>query len=247
MSVSLESLRRDYGHLGGADLLAPMLREVFPGRIALVSSFGAESAILAHMVAEIDPATAILFVDTGRLFPETLEYRDTLIEKLALTNVLTVGPTAEEVAAQDRDGELYAIDADACCAFRKIEPMERGLRGFSAWITGRKRYHGGERCKMASIETTDWRIKINPLASWTPNDIADYFRAHDLPAHPLVAQGYPSIGCLPCTSRIAPGEDARAGRWRGQEKTECGIHWSVDGKPVRPEEQVAASQTAKSK
>jgi phosphoadenosine phosphosulfate reductase len=241
MSVSLEKLRDEYGHLGGADLLAPMIRNVFPGRIALVSSFGAESAVLAHMVAEIDPSTAILFVDTGRLFPETLDYRDALIGKLGLTNVLTVGPAAEEVTALDRDGELYSIDSDACCEFRKVQPMERGLRGFSAWITGRKRYHGGERSELASIETADWRIKVNPLSSWTPKDIADYFKAHDLPAHPLVAQGYPSIGCLPCTSRVAPGEDVRAGRWRGQEKTECGIHWTVDGKPIRPGTQAAAS------
>jgi phosphoadenosine phosphosulfate reductase len=155
--------------------------------------------------------------------------------------VLTVGPAAEEVTALDRDGELYSIDSDACCEFRKVQPMERGLRGFSAWITGRKRYHGGERSELASIETADWRIKVNPLSSWTPKDIADYFKAHDLPAHPLVAQGYPSIGCLPCTSRVAPGEDVRAGRWRGQEKTECGIHWTVDGKPIRPGTQAAAS------
>ncbi|MCB1437747.1 MAG: phosphoadenylyl-sulfate reductase [Rhodobiaceae bacterium] len=234
MSLSLAQLQRDYGHLGGGELLGPMIRDVFPGRIALVSSFGAESAILAHMVARIDPATAILFVDTGRLFPETLAYRDTLIERLGLTNVRTVAPSPSAIAAQDPHGELYSINSDACCEFRKVEVMEKGLRGFSAWITGRKRYHGGERSALAAVEHADWRIKVNPLAAWTPQQLAEYFKTHGLPAHPLVAQGYPSIGCVPCTSQVAEGEDARAGRWRGQEKTECGIHWSVDGKPIRP-------------
>lgn len=231
--ISYGLLQKTYGHLSGADLLEPMITKVFPGRIALVSSFGAESAVLAHMVSEIDPATRVLFVDTGRLFPETLAYRDHLVERLGLSNVKTVAPAEAEERRLDPQRELFSRDADACCALRKIEPMERGLRGYQAWITGRKRFHGGERTALAALEPADWRLKINPLASWTPEDIAAYFETHDLPRHPLVSAGYLSIGCVPCTTPVAAGEDVRAGRWRGQDKTECGIHWTVNGRPLR--------------
>lgn len=231
--ISYSLLEKSHGHLSGAELLAPMITEVFPHRIALVSSFGAESAVLAHMVARIDPATPVLFIDTGRLFPETLAYRDLLVARLGLADVRTFSPAPADEAARDPDRGLHARDADACCAMRKVEPMERGLRGFQAWITGRKRFHGGDRAALAAFEPAEWRLKINPLATWTPDDIAAYMVAHDLPRHPLQALGYASVGCLPCTTPVAAGEDARAGRWRGQDKTECGIHWTADGRPVR--------------
>lgn len=231
--ISYSLLQRTWSHLSGAELLAPMIREAFPGRIALVSSFGAESAVLAHMVACIDPATPVLFIDTGRLFPETLAYRDLLVDRLGLTDVRSFAPLPGAEAAHDPARDLHARDADACCAVRKIEPMERGLRGFQAWITGRKRFHGGERAALPALETADWRLKVNPLAAWTPRDIAAYLDAHDLPRHPLVAMGYASVGCMPCTTPVAAGESARAGRWRGQEKTECGIHWTANGRPLR--------------
>ncbi|HSM18903.1 MAG TPA: phosphoadenylyl-sulfate reductase, partial [Hyphomicrobiales bacterium] len=224
---------KSYGELSGAELLKPMIEKVFPGRIALVSSFGAESAVLAHMVAEIDPATPIVFVDTGRLFPETLAYRDHLVARLGLSNVNIVSPSRRVEERLDPDRALYATDPDGCCGFRKIEPMERGLRGYQAWITGRKRFHGGDRSRLPALEPADWRLKVNPLASWTPEDIAAYFDAHDLPRHPLTGAGYLSIGCSPCTTPVADGEAPRAGRWRGREKTECGIHWTVNGRPLR--------------
>ena len=231
--ISYALLQDTHGHLSGAALLEPMITEVFPGRVALVSSFGAESAVLAHMISRIDPATAILFVDTGRLFPETLAYRDHLVERLGLTHVRIVSPIQEDEARLDPDRKLFSRDTDACCNFRKVAPMEHGLRGFQAWITGRKRFHGGERRNLPTLEPADWRLKINPLANWTPEDIAAYYKAHDLPRHPLVAAGYLSIGCTPCTSPVGEGEKVRAGRWRGEEKTECGIHWTVNGRPAR--------------
>lgn len=236
--ISYALLQKSYGHLSGAELLEPMIRTVFPGRIALVSSFGAESAVLAHMVSRVDPETAVVFVDTGRLFPETLAYRDHLIARLGLGNVKIVSPAKEDEERLDADGELFARDADACCAFRKIKPMEEGLRGYQAWITGRKRFHGGDRARLSTLEPADWRLKINPLASWGTEEIAAYFEAHALPRHPMVAAGFPSIGCVPCTTPVAAGEDARAGRWRGQEKTECGIHWTVNGRPVQAPKEV---------
>lgn len=206
------------------ELLAEMIRNEFPGRIALVSSFGTEAAILLHMVASIDPATPIVFLDTGKLFGETLRYRDLLIELLELSDVRVIAPDAARIAAEDPDGVLWRADPNRCCAIRKVEPLARALEGFDAWINGRKRYHGGLRADIPVIEAASGRIKINPLAAWGPDQIAAYFDAHGLPRHPLEADGFRSIGCTPCSDRVRAGEDARAGRWRGLAKSECGIH-----------------------
>jgi len=222
-----DALLARYGEFGGSDLLEVMIREVFPGRITLVSSFGAEAAALLHMVSRIDPAVPISFVDTGRLFGETLRYRDTLVHDLGLRDVRTVRPDPERVRKADPELMLWRQNADVCCFIRKVEPMQRALEGFDAWITGRKAYHGGERKGLPHIEALDGRVKLNPLARWTKDDLDAYFAAHDLPRHPLEEEGFLSIGCLPCTDRVAPGEDARAGRWRGQNKSECGIHFSL--------------------
>jgi phosphoadenosine phosphosulfate reductase len=211
-------------------VLTTALRELFPGRIAVVSSFGAESAVLLHLVAAIDPATPVLFIDTGRHFVETLEYRDRLGAHLGLTDVRNVGPTADEVARLDADATRAIWDPDGCCAFRKTAPLQRALAGFDAWITGRKRFQSSVRFDLPVFEADPPHIKVNPLASWSSADIATYTSEHGLPVHPLVAQGFASIGCAPCTSAVRPGEDARAGRWRGFEKTECGIHQRPTGK-----------------
>ncbi|MBN9089193.1 MAG: phosphoadenylyl-sulfate reductase [Reyranella sp.] len=213
-----------------ATVLAAALRELFPGRIAVVSSFGSESAVLLHHVAAIDPATPVLFIDTGRHFDETLEYRDRLSAHLGLTDVRAIGPTVEEVARLDADATRAVWDPDGCCAFRKTAPLRRALAGFDAWITGRKRFQGSTRVDLPVFEADPPHIKVNPLARWSSADITAYRAEHRLPAHPLVAQGFASIGCAPCTSAVRPGEDARAGRWRGFDKTECGIHQRPTGK-----------------
>lgn len=213
-----------YASASAEDLLRLALRERIAGDVALVSSFGAESAALLHLAAQVDPAVPVIFVDTRRLFPQTLAYRDRLIAMLGLTDVRSVGPDAAMEQQLDPIGALFARDADACCAFRKVAPLDAALTPFRAWISGRKRYQASSRHDIPAFEATTTHIKVNPLASWSMADIAAYMRAHALPAHPLVAQGYPSIGCAPCTSPVAFGEDPRAGRWRGQDKTECGIH-----------------------
>lgn len=213
-----------YGHRPPRDILRLVLDEQVAGRAALVSSFGAESAVLLHMAAEIDASVAVVFVDTGRLFPETLAYRDRLVATLGLTDVRTVGPAAAAVDARDPLGAMFALDADACCGFRKVEPLAGALQPFDAWITGRKRYQASTREQIPAFDASDTHVKINPLAAWSMADVAAYLREYRLPFHPLVAAGYPSIGCTPCTTQVADGEDARAGRWRGQDKTECGIH-----------------------
>lgn len=230
--TGIDELRARFSRLDGVELLKPLVREVFAGRVALVSSFGAESAVLLHMVSEIDPQTPVIFLDTGKLFGETLAYRDRLIARLGLSDVRTVTPLNRDARSLDADGNLWRHNPDLCCRFRKVEPLERALRGFQAWITGRKRFHGGSRASLPAIETADWRIKINPLAAWDRERVDAYLTAYGLPRHPLVAQGYPSIGCVPCTAPTR-SDDVRGGRWAGRDKTECGIHWSVDGRPIR--------------
>jgi len=216
-----------YGHLGGAELLRPVLTEAFPGGIALVSSFGAESAVLLDMVAGIDPATPVLFLDTGKLFGETLRYRNDLVARLGLADVRSIRPDAGELAAEDPEGIVWASAPDRCCLVRKTLPLERALAPFRAWITGRKRFQAATRATLPAIEAADGKVKVNPLADWDQARLAAYMAERDLPPHPLVADGFLSIGCMPCTDRVAPGENPRAGRWRGQGKIECGIHVSA--------------------
>jgi phosphoadenosine phosphosulfate reductase len=194
------------------------------GRLAVVSSFGTEAAVLLDLVAEVDRATPVVFLDTGMLFTETLDYRDTLVSRLGLTDVRTFAPEAHAVQAQDPDGFLWQSAPDACCALRKVAPLDDALSGFDAWLNGRKRYQAATRRHLAVVEPDGTRLKFTPLASWGPDEIKAWFAKRDLPRHPLEDQGFPSIGCMPCTSRVRPGEDIRAGRWRGQGKTECGIH-----------------------
>jgi phosphoadenosine phosphosulfate reductase len=219
------ALAARYGHLAGEALLRPLIDE-FRGRICLVSSFGAEAAVLLHMVAGIDKGTPILFLDTEKHFPETLAYRDMLVAQLGLRDVRSLAPDADAIAARDPDGTLWQRNPDACCALRKVVPLNRALAGFSAWISGRKRFHGGERRALPVIEPDGPRVKLNPLAAWSVEQIQCEFTTRALPPHPLVAKGYRSIGCMPCTAPGAPPDDPRAGRWAGLDKTECGIHES---------------------
>ncbi len=177
------------------------------------------------MLSEIDRSVPVIFLDTGKLFPETLAYRDRLIAYLGLTDVRSVRPSGAQLGAWDPDGRLWEKDADLCCAIRKTNPLDAALEGFEAWITGRKRTQGGSRSRLDLIETgPDGRITVNPLAHWDDEMIENYFQRHDLPRHPLQAQGYTSLGCATCTALPREGEDKRSGRWAGQDKTECGIH-----------------------
>jgi len=206
-------------------VLEEVLLNRFPGKIALVSSFGTESAILLHMIARIDKAAPVIFLDTGKLFPETLAYRDELVARLGLTGVRNIRPSGAQLAAYDPEGRLWQKDVELCCAIRKTNPLDGALEGFEAWITGRKRSQAGTRAQMDVIETgPDGRITVNPLAFWSEAEIDAYFEDHDLPRHPLQAQGYTSIGCATCTLKPLAGQDKRSGRWAGLDKTECGIH-----------------------
>jgi len=217
-------LNARHAGLSAREIVERSVFEIFPRRIAVVSSFGAESAVLLHLVASVDPTVPVVFIDTLRLFPETLAYRDELADRLKLADVRTVAPDPEAVAAQDRYKALWMTNADLCCQIRKTEPLNRALAGFDAWFTGRKRFQAATRSEIQSFEQDGAKVKVNPLASWSSAELKAYLAEHDLPRHPLVASGYPSIGCQPCTSKVKPGEDERAGRWRGLDKVECGIH-----------------------
>jgi phosphoadenosine phosphosulfate reductase len=198
--------------------------ETFGDKLALVSSFGAESAVLLHLASKVKPDIPILFLDTGMLFGQTLDYRRQLAAKLGLTDVRDLRPAYQDLATADPQAKLWQTDTDACCHVRKVLPLDRALAEFDGWVTGRKRFHGGARLVLPVVEQADLQLKFNPLANWTKADLDAYAAEYDLPAHPLVAQGFPSIGCWPCTHPVEEGEDVRAGRWAGSEKTECGIH-----------------------
>jgi phosphoadenosine phosphosulfate reductase len=192
--------------------------------LALVSSFGTESAALLKVMADVDPAIPVVFLDTGWLFEETLAYRDTLIATLGLRDVRSIKPLEQTLSAEDPDRELWFSDPDACCRIRKVEPLARALKPFSAWINGRKRFQGGTRADIPVVEDDGAKLKFNPFANVSREEIEAIYQLAKLPPHPLVASGYLSVGCMPCSSRTALDEDARAGRWRGRAKTECGIH-----------------------
>lgn len=199
--------------------------QTFGDKLALVSSFGAESAVLLHLASQVSPNIPVLFLDTGMLFGQTLDYRKSLAATLGLTDVRDLRPAFADLAVTDPRSDLWRTDTDACCHIRKVLPLDRALEGFSAWCTGRKRFHGGDRLRLAVVEESEGQIKFNPLANWSKAELDAYTAEHSLPAHPLVAQGFPSLGCWPCTKPVDdPNADVRAGRWQGQDKTECGIH-----------------------
>ena len=214
------------------EMLRSVIRDGLAGDLAVVSSFGAESAVLLHLIAEVDPSVPVLFLETGKHFPETVAYRDELIGFLGMTNLQIIEPDADVIAKKDENGLRWSWDPDGCCEIRKVEPLAKALLHFDASLTGRKGFQSKTRAGLPRFEIdhsdAQGRLKINPLASWDKATLESYFAEHGLPAHPLVAQGYPSIGCAPCTSKVAPGEDPRSGRWKGWDKTECGIHSPTD-------------------
>lgn len=217
-------LQRELEHADPHAVVAAALDTVGRDRLALVSSFGTESASLLKVVADVDPAIPLVFLDTGWLFEETLAYRDTLTKLLGLKDVRSIKPDPDALKRVDPDSELWFSNPDACCHVRKVEPLARALQPFAAWLNGRKRYQGGDRAAIPVVEADGARLKFNPLANASLDDVRRIVEEAKLPPHPLVASGFTSIGCMPCTSRTQPGEDPRAGRWRGRGKVECGIH-----------------------
>lgn len=209
-------------------VLRHALTDVQLGKVAMVSSFGAESVVLLHMTAQIDPSTPVIFLDTEMLFPETLSYQRDVADHLGLTDVRVITPNRTATLTEDVDGLLHQADIDACCNLRKTRPLADALHAFDGWVTGRKQFQGGKRADLPLFQKDGRKIKVNPLVKWTAQDLQAYIATHDLPRHPLVAKGYPSVGCMPCTTRVGDHEDQRAGRWRSNTKTECGIHFDTE-------------------
>ncbi len=228
-ALRAEALSARYEGMSAQDILRDAIRNEFFGDITLSSSFGADSAVLLHMIAQIDPGLPVLFLDTDRHFFQTLQYRDELAQRLGLTNLINLKADVDEAATEDSKGTLWRTAPDQCCDLRKVRPLNRVMENYSAWISGRKRHQSKTRSNLAIVEFDGRHFKINPLATWTQSDIDAYFAEHDLPPHPLVEQGFPSIGCFTCTKPVASGEDARSGRWAGTEKVECGIHNPIYG------------------
>ena len=227
-----EAYEARFAGVSTQDMLADLLAGELKGRIAAVSSFGTESAVLLHMIAQVDRDVPVIFTNTQKMFGETLEYRDELAERLGFTDLRVYRPDPRILAAKDANGLRWSYDPDGCCEIRKVEPLRRALLPFDAWISGRKGFQSNTRKALPRFEIDEGRLKLNPLADWDKTRLEAYFEAHDLPRHPLEADGYPSIGCKPCTSKVLPGEDPRAGRRRGRAKVESGIH-----QPTNPGEE----------
>lgn len=236
--ADVAALNARYAEASTQDILRAVLVDGVAGQVALVSSFGAESAVLLHLAAAVNPAVPVLFLETGKHFPETLAYRDELVARLGLTGLVNLTPDADTLAKRDEAGLRWSYDPDGCCEIRKVIPLAKALAGFDASLTGRKSFQAETRADLPRFELdrsdAAGRIKVNPIIDWDAAQLAAYFDEHDLPRHPLVAQGYPSIGCSPCTSKVAEGEDPRSGRWRGWDKTECGIHLPGTGEDNVP-------------
>ncbi len=234
MPVNQNEILEAYAGLEGRDLVRAFARD-FSGRIALLSSFGAESAVLLHMVSEVDRHIPVIFLDTLKLFPETIAYRDRLVRELRLRDVRIVLPNIADLEEEDPAGTLHRFNPDRCCHIRKTLPMDRAFKGFDVMISGRKRFHGATRSALQPISFDEQRIKVEPLAAFTALDLQNYMVTRQLPTHPLKLEGYHSIGCAPltCTTKGGTSDNPRAGRWMGQEKSECGIHFTANGKIIR--------------
>jgi len=227
-SEDVAALNARFANASAREILHAVLVDGVVGRAAVVSSFGAESSVLLDIVSGVEPAAPVLFLETGKHFPETLQYRDDLVTHLGLKNLVNLTPDADALAAKDESGLRWSYDPDGCCEIRKVVPLAKELAGYDASITGRKAFQSATRADLPifELDTSDaaGRLKVNPLIGWSRDELIAFMDEQDLPRHPLVAQGYPSIGCMPCTSTVADGEDPRSGRWRGWDKTECGIH-----------------------
>jgi len=223
------ALNEEFAGLTAEQILGRLLRGNVAGRVAVVSSFGAEAACLLKLVADKDPATPVVFLDTRKHFAETLRYVDDLMDRLGMTTLVRARLAPARLEVEDPDGKLHTRDTDRCCYLRKTMPMIGVLKNYDCVLTGRKRFQTGERAGMGIVEVQESWLRVNPLADWSRERVLEFLSAHDLLEHPLVSQGYASIGCEPCTM---PSDDPRAGRWAGSAKTECGIHITQDGRIV---------------
>ncbi len=243
---NLEKLNEEFEHKKPQEIVAWALNE-FGGRLAVTSSFGPESGTLLHMVSEVNPATPVLFLETGFHFPETLEYKETLTRLFGLTNVIDLRADAKkrDDLIADYENVPYEKNPDLCCQINKVEPLDAALKNYDGWMSGIRRHQTDFRKSIRIIEEYEGEIyKIGPLVNFTSRDSWWYLKENRIPQHPLYEKGYLSIGCWPCTRPVQAGDDERSGRWAGKSKKECGIHTFKEVKSKKPEEKDASGDTS---
>ncbi len=231
-TIDFEKINQEFETQSAEEIVRWAVKN-FPTDMAMATSFGAESAVLLHLVTQIIPNIPVLFTNTGFHFKETLEHRDKLVARLKL-NLRELKPEISNEEFLAKNGKLYERDPDSCCAVNKIAPFEKALKDYKAWITGIRRNQADTRQQRQFVEPDRGTlVKFSPLLNWTSKMFWDYAKKHDLPYHPLWEKGYLSIGCSPesCTRPVQLGEDPRAGRWAGKNKIECGIHMDTSKQP----------------
>ena len=219
----IDDLNRLYKNSSPEKILSFSI-DKFESKIVYVCSFGTESAIILSMISKINKNFPILLINTNFLFPETLEYKEKLLDNLGLHNCIEVTPEKESLKIYDPENNLWKTNVDKCCEIRKVIPLQKELEKFDSWISGRKSYHLDSRENLNPFEQANGKIIINPLVSMTKNQVEEYFNKNSLPKHPLFSEGYLSIGCINCTSKTTNFDNVRSGRWKNNSKTECGIH-----------------------
>ena len=224
--ISLKSVNDILNGKSTIDRIRLLIEDIFLNRISYVSSFGAESAIILHMISKINKGFPIVFINTLKLFQETIDYKNYLKKSLGLQNIIEIQPEIEELKQADRNNDLWKTDTNKCCELRKVKPLNKALKNYDAWFSGRKSFHSDTRQENTMVEFHDDKYIVSPLLSWKRAEIENYFVGNNLERHPLVAQSYLSIGCTHCTSKTIDINDVRSGRWVGSTKTECGIHKS---------------------
>ena len=224
--LDLEKLNEEFEPKKPQEIVAWAVREFAP-RFAMTSSFGPESGVLLHILSRVDPSVPVLFLETGYHFPETLEYKAKLAALFGLTSVidLRADPGEKTAFVAKHSGVPYEKDPDGCCRINKVEPLERALKNYDAWMSGIRRQQTDQRKSIRIVEEYEGELfKISPLANFNSRDTWWYLKEHQIPQHPLFEKGYMSVGCWPCTRPIQAGDDERSGRWAGKDKKECGIH-----------------------
>lgn len=225
MTIELGDVNERFADAGPLEIVA-WAHQTFGDGLVMTSSFQTQSVPLLHVLSRVAPEVPVLFLDTGFHFPETLAFRHELAASLGLS-VIDVRNELGHAGFLREHGDLHRTDSDACCYLNKVAPLEKALAGRSAWLTGIRKDQTAQRADTPAVSLEDDRYKVCPLVNWTDRDVAEYVARHALPQHPLHASGYRSIGCAPCTRPTVSGEDARAGRWSGTDKTECGLHFKT--------------------
>ena len=220
----VESLNRQFHKSSPLEIMKKSLN-LFKNKIVYVSSFGTESAMILHMISEIDKNFPIILLNTNFLFSKTIDYKNELINIFKLNNFLEIFPNNADLKKYDPKDNLWKSNVEKCCEIRKVQPLKKFLENYDAWISGRKAYQGGERIDINPFEINNGKIVVNPLANFEQKLVSEYFLNHNLPRHPLFNEGYLSVGCTHCTHKSSNKNNPRSGRWVNQIKTECGIHY----------------------